>query len=158
MSKIIALIIAISSFSAFAENLYDHQITNCQNGNYQITIEGKKSLFGSRNVLVKKSGQVLVDESYEETHFPFTDRGGPSILGEVQYSEIIKLGYKLKPKSFNSDMDYNFRVSTNTIMLQTYSPLQPNFGGDTSAIILQLIPYKTFVTFELSTQCSISRQ
>lgn len=158
MKKLIIMLMAISSFNVFAENLYDNQITQCKNGNYQLTIEGKTSFFGSRNIVVKKAGQTIIDESYEEMHYPFSDRNGPSIMGETAYNDIRQYGYKTKPHSFNSDMDYDFRVSDNTIVLQTYSSLQPNFGGDTSSIILQLIPYKTIVSFEIGTQCSIKRQ
>ncbi len=157
MKKIIALLLTLSSFNVFAKNFYDYRITNCKNGNYEVLIEGKNSLFGSRNIVVKKAGQVIIDEEYEEAHFPFSDRGGPSILGQTEYTEILKFGYKLKPKSFNSDMDHEFRVSNNTIVMQTYSALQPAFGGDTPALILQLVPYKTIIPFELNTQCNITK-
>jgi len=76
-------------------------------------------------------------------------------MGVTQFQNIITYAYKIKPHSIHQDMDYTFRVSTNAIVLQTYSALQPAFGGDTQSIILELPAYKTFVVFELDKQCSI---
>lgn len=157
MKTFLAVTMAFFSLTAFASNLYDNQVTKCQNGAFKLTIEGKQSLFGSRRIVVHKNNQVVLDENYAEKFFPYSDRNGSSVMGNEEFRSIISYAHKVKPHSIAQDMDYNFRVSNNAIVLQTFSPLQPEFGGDTQSIILELVPYKTLVVFELATQCKISR-
>lgn len=157
MKTFLVSFVILFSFNSFAGNLYDKQLTNCQNGAYKLTIQGKHSLFGNRNILVQKDNQTILDENYEELFFPYSDRNGSSIMGNVQFSNILNYARKIKPKSIVQDMDYTFRASTNANIFQTYSSLQPKFGGDTQSIILELVAYKTFVVFELESQCKITR-
>ena len=155
MKTLLITLLSILSWNTYAGNLYDNQTTTCRNGGYQLSIEGKRSLFGSRSIMVKKNNQILVEENYEEMHFPYSDRTGSSVMGVTQFRNIISYAYKIKPKSITQSMDYTFRVSTNTIVLQTYSALQPAYGGDTPSIILELPAYNTFVVFELGKQCVV---
>jgi hypothetical protein len=157
MKTLFATLFVLSSFSTFAANAYDNQVTNCRKGAYKLTIEGKRSLFDSRNIIVTKDNQILVDETYQEKFFPYSDRHGSSVMGDAQYRDIMSYAYKTRPRSMAQDKDYRFRVSNNTIVLHTYSSLQPEFGGDRQAIILELVPYKTFVVFDLFSQCKITR-
>lgn len=157
MKTLLIIIVSLFSFNVFAKSFFDKQVTNCKNGSYQLTIKGKQSLFDRRNILVKKNNQILINESYEEFFFPYSDIMGSSAMGNAQFSPIMNFAYKTKPQSVDQDMDFIFRASTNTVVMQTYSALQPAFGGDTPAIILQLVQYNSFVTFELNSQCTVIR-
>jgi hypothetical protein len=157
MKNLMALFLSITAFNAYAGNLYDHRMTVCKKGNIELTLKGKASFFGSRSISVLKSGQSILDESYDELNFPYDEHAAEmSILVPAEYNDIRTVATKAKPKSVYGDMDYTFRTSDNAIIFQTYSSLQPKFGGETSAIVLELTQTREFVIFDMDTQCQVS--
>lgn len=157
MKILMVLFFSITASNVYAGNFYDHRITTCKKGNIELSIQGKASFFGSRNITVKKAAQTIIDESYDELNFPYDEHAAEmSILVPAEYNDIRAVAAKAKPKSVYGDMDYTFRTSDSAIVFQTYSSLQPKFGGETSAIVLQLIQTHEFVIFDIDTQCKIS--
>jgi hypothetical protein len=156
MKVLIAVCLAFSILEAQAENFYDHTKTVCKNGNIILTVAGKASLFGSRTIILSKNNQEIINENYSEQYFPYDEHSAQySIQYPQEYNKIIQIAQKAKPKSVYGEMDFQFRVSDNTILYQTYSSLNPKYGGETNALILEIIPTQEFIIFDINSQCNI---
>ncbi len=157
MKVLIALCLTFSILEAHAENFYDHTKTVCKNGNMILTVLGKASFFGSRTVSVSKNNQEIINENYSEQYFPYDEHNAQySLQYPQEFNKIIQVAQKAKPKSVYGEMDFQFRVSDNTIMYQTYSSLNPKYGGETNALILEVVPTQEFIIFDINSQCNIS--
>jgi hypothetical protein len=153
---LIAVCLTFSILEAHAENFYDHTKTVCRNEKGTLTVMGKASLFGSRTINLSKNNQEIINENYSEQYFPYDEHSAQySLQYPQEFNKIIQVAQKAKPKSVYGEMDFQFRVSENTILYQTHSNLNPKYGGETNALILEIVPTQEFIIFDINSQCNI---
>lgn len=155
MKKILTAFFLLSSLSAQA-GVYDHQTLICKNGDLELILAGKKHIFGGRNIAIKKAGKILIDESYNEEEYIYSDKMGSTT--PQMFDAIINLAYKLRPQSIHHDMDHHFVVSDSAIMMQTHDNLSRAYGGESSLILVQLDQYNELLRFDVESQCKSVEQ
>lgn len=151
MKKIIVALITLAGLNAQA-GTYDHQVLTCKDGTHELAIQGKKSLFSGRQIMLKKSGKVVINESYTEEEYLYSDKNGSS--RPDYFDNIVRTAYKLRPRSIHQDMDHRFLVSDNAIVMQTYDNLTRAYGGESSLILVEISDSNQILVFDRETQCS----
>lgn len=156
MRMILVLLTFALSLAAMADT-YDNQVTVCKKQSIELSLSGKSGLFSPRTLNLRKDGQLILQEKYSVENYDYNEHSAETVLQvPPEFNQIQKVAYKVRPKSVSFDMEWIFRVSENTIVYQTYSSLNPKFGGETSALILLMVRSNQFVVFDMTKDCKVN--
>lgn len=154
MKILIALFVGLLATQTFAAN-WDKKLIQCKSGNNAITLKGKASLFDSRNIKLVKNGKTIIDESYDAEEYDYLEHADTDTYPN-EYRDIVIYANKVRPKSSDVGADKLFRVSSNTIVYETFSNVPYAAGGETRALIVQMRGTQQFVVFAEETECKIT--